>query len=89
MKKVFLVLVLVFPLVMHALDQHFYIAFATRVLIYALIGVISTYVAIRAFIAARRLARRFDEAQPLEVPDDAPVERSPSVWTEILGRRRG
>jgi branched-chain amino acid transport system permease protein len=40
MKKVFLVLVLVlvliFPLVMHALDQHFYIAFATRVLIYAM-----------------------------------------------------
>ena len=36
MKKVFLVLVLIFPLVMHALDQHFYIAFATRVLIYAM-----------------------------------------------------
>ena len=36
MKKVFLLLVLVFPLVMHALDQHFYIAFATRVLIYAM-----------------------------------------------------
>ena len=36
MKKAFLVLVLIFPLVMHALDQHFYIAFATRVLIYAM-----------------------------------------------------
>jgi len=38
MKKLFLalVLVLIFPLVMHALDQHFYIAFATRVLIYAM-----------------------------------------------------
>jgi branched-chain amino acid transport system permease protein len=36
MKKVFLILVLVFPLVMHALDQHFYIAFATRILIYAM-----------------------------------------------------
>jgi branched-chain amino acid transport system permease protein len=36
MKKVFLVLVLIFPLVMHALDQHFYIAFASRVLIYAM-----------------------------------------------------
>jgi branched-chain amino acid transport system permease protein len=36
MKKVFLILVLIFPLVMHAMDQHFYIAFATRVLIYAM-----------------------------------------------------
>ena len=36
MKKVFLVLVLIFPLVMHVLDQHFYIAFASRVLIYAM-----------------------------------------------------
>jgi branched-chain amino acid transport system permease protein len=36
MKKIFLILVLVFPLVMHAMDQHFYIAFATRVLIYAM-----------------------------------------------------
>ncbi|HWV88836.1 MAG TPA: branched-chain amino acid ABC transporter permease [Burkholderiales bacterium] len=36
MKKAFLVLVLLFPLVMHALDQHFYIAFATRILIYAM-----------------------------------------------------
>jgi len=36
MKKVFLILVLIFPLAMHALDQHFYIAFATRVLIYAM-----------------------------------------------------
>ncbi len=36
MKKVFLILVLIFPLVMHVLDQHFYIAFATRVLIYAM-----------------------------------------------------
>ncbi len=36
MKKIALILVLVFPLVMHALDQHFYIAFATRVLIYAM-----------------------------------------------------
>ena len=36
MKKIALVLVLLFPLVMHALDQHFYIAFATRVLIYAM-----------------------------------------------------
>jgi branched-chain amino acid transport system permease protein len=36
MKKIALILVLLFPLVMHALDQHFYIAFATRVLIYAM-----------------------------------------------------
>jgi branched-chain amino acid transport system permease protein len=36
MKKILLVLVLIFPLVMHAMDQHFYIAFATRVLIYAM-----------------------------------------------------
>jgi branched-chain amino acid transport system permease protein len=36
MKKVFLILVLIFPLAMHAMDQHFYIAFATRVLIYAM-----------------------------------------------------
>ena len=36
MKKTALILVLLFPLVMHALDQHFYIAFATRVLIYAM-----------------------------------------------------
>ena len=36
MKKIALFLVLLFPLVMHALDQHFYIAFATRVLIYAM-----------------------------------------------------
>jgi branched-chain amino acid transport system permease protein len=36
MKKVFLLLVVIFPLVMHVLDQHFYIAFATRILIYAM-----------------------------------------------------
>jgi branched-chain amino acid transport system permease protein len=36
MKKIALVFVLIFPLVMHALDQHFYIAFATRILIYAM-----------------------------------------------------
>jgi branched-chain amino acid transport system permease protein len=36
MKKIALILVLLFPLVMHALDQHFYIAFATRILIYAM-----------------------------------------------------
>jgi branched-chain amino acid transport system permease protein len=36
MRKFALILVLLFPLVMHALDQHFYIAFATRVLIYAM-----------------------------------------------------
>jgi branched-chain amino acid transport system permease protein len=36
MKKIALILVLLFPLVMHVLDQHFYIAFATRVLIYAM-----------------------------------------------------
>ena len=36
MKKIALILVLLFPLVMHTLDQHFYIAFATRVLIYAM-----------------------------------------------------
>jgi branched-chain amino acid transport system permease protein len=36
MKKIALILLLLFPLVMHALDQHFYIAFATRVLIYAM-----------------------------------------------------
>jgi branched-chain amino acid transport system permease protein len=29
-------LVVVFPLVMHAMDQHFYISFATRILIYAM-----------------------------------------------------
>ena len=57
------------------------------VLIYAAIGAVSSYVAIRALAAARRLARRFDEAQPLEILEDAP-ERSRSVWNEILGRRR-
>jgi branched-chain amino acid transport system permease protein len=38
MKKIFFILVLacVFPLVMHAMDQHFYISFATRILIYAM-----------------------------------------------------
>jgi branched-chain amino acid transport system permease protein len=36
MRKIALILVLLFPLVMHVLDQHFYIAFATRVLIYAM-----------------------------------------------------
>jgi branched-chain amino acid transport system permease protein len=36
MKKALFVLVLVFPLAMHALDQQFYISFATRVLIYAM-----------------------------------------------------
>jgi branched-chain amino acid transport system permease protein len=38
MKKLIFVAVLLcaFPLAMHALDQHFYIAFATRVLIYAM-----------------------------------------------------
>ena len=37
MKKIVVLGVfLIFPLVMHALDQHFYIAFATRVLIYAM-----------------------------------------------------
>jgi branched-chain amino acid transport system permease protein len=36
MKKIALILVLLFPLVMHALDQHFYLAFATRILIYAM-----------------------------------------------------
>jgi branched-chain amino acid transport system permease protein len=36
MKKIILVLVLVFPLAMHALDQQFYISFATRILIYAM-----------------------------------------------------
>jgi branched-chain amino acid transport system permease protein len=38
MKKLVLLAVLacVFPLVMHAMDQHFYISFATRILIYAM-----------------------------------------------------
>ena len=38
MKKILLVLVLavVFPLAMHALDQQYYVSFATRVLIYAM-----------------------------------------------------
>jgi branched-chain amino acid transport system permease protein len=36
MKKVLFAAVIVFPLVMHALDQAFYISFATRILIYAM-----------------------------------------------------
>src|SRR5688500_20179990 len=36
MTKIALILVLLFPLMMHALAQHFSIAFATRVLIYAM-----------------------------------------------------
>src|SRR6185503_14307899 len=37
MKKVFIILVLLgFPLAMHAIDQAFYVTFATRVLIYAM-----------------------------------------------------
>jgi branched-chain amino acid transport system permease protein len=36
MKKLALVVVLLFPLAMHALDQQFYTSFATRILIYAM-----------------------------------------------------
>jgi branched-chain amino acid transport system permease protein len=36
MKKLALIAVVVFPLAMHAMDQHFYISFATRILIYAM-----------------------------------------------------
>ena len=36
MKKLAFILVLIFPLVMHALDQGFYIGLATRILIYAM-----------------------------------------------------
>jgi branched-chain amino acid transport system permease protein len=36
MKKFFFILVLIFPLAMHVLDQGFYIGFATRILIYAM-----------------------------------------------------
>ena len=36
MKKILIILVLLFPLAMHALDQSFYISFATRILIYAM-----------------------------------------------------
>ena len=36
MKKIIIVLVLAFPLAMHAIDQGFYISFATRILIYAM-----------------------------------------------------
>ena len=36
MKKFALILVIIFPLVMHALDQGFYIGLATRILIYAM-----------------------------------------------------
>jgi len=56
-------------------------------LVYAVIAVLASYVALRAFGAARRLTRRLDEAQPL-TPDDGQLERLPSVWSEIW-RRRG
>ena len=56
-------------------------------LAYAVIAVSASYVAFRAFGAARRLARRLDEAQPLTPADDKP-ELLPSVWSEIW-RRRG
>ena len=36
MRAAFFILALIFPLAMHALDQQFYISFATRVLIYAM-----------------------------------------------------
>jgi branched-chain amino acid transport system permease protein len=36
MKKIIFILVLVFPLAMHALDQQFYTSFAARILIYAM-----------------------------------------------------
>jgi branched-chain amino acid transport system permease protein len=36
MRKILIVSVLVFPLAMHAMDQAFYISFATRILIYAM-----------------------------------------------------
>jgi branched-chain amino acid transport system permease protein len=36
MKKLLLIAVVIFPLLMHAMDQDFYISFATRILIYAM-----------------------------------------------------
>ena len=59
------------------------------VLIYAFIAVVASYVAFRAFGAAKRLGRRLDEAQPLSPAADDAADRLPSVWDEIWGRRRG
>jgi len=58
------------------------------VLIYAFIAVVASFIAFRAFGAAKRLGRRLDASQPLSSTDDA-AERLPSVWDEIWGRRRG
>lgn len=57
-------------------------------LIYAAIGIVSTFVGFRAFGASKRLARRLEDAQPLDASDDV-ADRPASVWDEIWGRRRG
>jgi|GEM_PF-2125912 hypothetical protein len=58
------------------------------VLVYAGIGVIASYVALRAFGTARRFTRRLDEDQPLSAANDA-ADHASSVWGEIWGRKRG
>ncbi len=58
------------------------------VLIYAAIALVGSAIAFRAFGAAKRLARRLDDAEPL-APADDPADRSVSVWGEIWKRDRG
>ena len=55
--------------------------------IYAAIAVVSTFLAVRALGAARRLTRRMDEAEPLQ-PTDRPEDRPISVWDELWSWRR-
>ena len=55
--------------------------------IYAVIAVVSTILAVRAFGVALRLTRRMDEAEPLTAAD-RPGERPISVWDELWSWRR-
>ena len=58
------------------------------VLIYAVIALVGSALAFRAFGAAKRLTRRLADAEPL-APGDDPADRPVSVWSEIWGRGRG